>query len=304
MIDTKVDRATYLGSHDIAAIMGDHPFLTKMGVFLNKTGKQQDQDDKPWLYWGNELQRPILKKYCEKEGLHSFAGERFKRHDKYPCIGSTPDTTIADLKKSVDAKNVRYKDDQWGEEYTDEVPRYVLWQAHCHMTTWDHDVCDIPVLFSGCDHQIFRIERNEDISEAIIEIAVEFWRNHVLANEPPDFDGSEATYRYLRKKFPSHTDELRPATEAETALIEAMQISDQLIKDTENASATMKQKLQGFIGTSMGLTSEFGKVTWKEQKGATRIDSKLVKALYPEVFQECSKTGDPVRVFRKAYAKK
>ena len=303
MVKSEVDRSTYLGSHDIAAIMGDHPFLTKMQVFLNKTGIPEDISDRPWIRWGNVMQGPILQEYCRKEDYFAIEKEEFRRHEKYDFIGSTPDGTIIDLKKSIDAKNQRFKTIEWGEEYSDQVPRYVLWQAHCHMTTWNHDVCDIPVLFSGCDHEIFRIEKDPEISEAIIEIAHTFWNDHILTKEPPDFDGSEATFQYLRKKFPSHTDELRAATTEEAAIMLALKILDEEKETNKKQIDLAKQQLQDAIGSDMGLTSGLGKVTWKEQKGATRIDSKMLKDLHPEIAKECSNTGDSLRVFRKAFKK-
>lgn len=298
--EIEVDRKSYLGSHDIAAVMGDHPFMKRMDVFMNKTGEskfvQTEQQE-----WGLLNEQAILFKYGEKTELHTTYFNHFQRHKDHEWMGGHSDAVFFKERRGVDAKNIRFKGHEWGEAGTDQVPRYVLWQAHHFMTLYDFDVWDICVLFSGCQHEIYTVQRDQSISDSILEIGQEFWENHIVKGIAPEIDDSEACRLYLRKKYPSHDDELRVATVSECLLMAELRDAEAVKKINEATVIGLKNHLQDMIGGSKGLVSPFGNVTWKHQAGARRIDTKKLKAEHPEIAKQCTKQGDGGRVFRKSF---
>ena len=50
--------------------------------------------------------------------------------------------------------------------------------------------------------RVQKIERDEDIIQYLINMERDFWLNHVEKDEPPMFDGSEASTRLLKKMYP------------------------------------------------------------------------------------------------------
>jgi len=300
-----VDRASYLGSHDIAAIMGQHPYKSKMDVWLEKTGQKDPFEITEQMEWGLINEANIVAKWAQKIGLTMYESNVFRRHPEFEFIGGHADAVSLDGLIGMDAKNIMFKDEKWGDEGSDEVPRYTLWQGHHFLLLFPEvKTWDVVPLFTGCHHEVFTIQRDDEMCQLIIETATTFWNEHVLTKNPPDFDGSLATFAYLKKKYKHHTDELRNATPEEVQLIDYLQKLEILIKNHEGEMDQIKQELQDAIGSDKGLISELGKITWIEQKGSTRLDSKLIKAEYPEIFEQCSKTSDPLRVFRKAFTKK
>lgn len=304
-LNTEVDRSTYIGSHDIAAIMGEHPFLSRMEVFMRKTGQMPDFETTEQMEWGLLNEPAILLKYVKKKhNLTPFQSNYFARHPKHEWMGGHADAINFDIKVGVDAKNIRFKGKEWGEPGTDQVPRYVLWQAHHFMTLFDFPVWDIAPLFSGCEHEIYTVERDQDISNSIIEIGQEFWEKHVKEGIAPDIDETEASRLYLRNKYPNHDDELRTASKDEAELMGNLRDAEAFKKSTQKDIDAMKNYLQEMIGKSKGLASSFGHITWKHQGGARRIDVEKLRKQFPNAAKSCTIQSTGGRVFRQNFDKR
>ena len=59
----------------------------------------------------------------------------------------------------------------------------------------------IAVLIGGNKFVYKKIERDEDIIQYLINMERDFWLNHVEKDEPPMFDGSEASTRLLKQLY-------------------------------------------------------------------------------------------------------
>lgn len=62
-------RRTGIGGSDVASILGLSPWRTPYQVWEDKTGRGEDQDDTPALYWGRLLEDPIRQAYADSTGL-------------------------------------------------------------------------------------------------------------------------------------------------------------------------------------------------------------------------------------------
>ena len=60
----------------------------------------------------------------------------------------------------------------------------------------------IAVLIGGNKFVYKKIEQDEDIIQYLINMERDFWLNHVEKDEPPMFDGSEASTQLLKKMYP------------------------------------------------------------------------------------------------------
>src|SRR5690606_17643309 len=63
----------------------------------------------------------------------------------------------------------------------------------------------LAVLIGGQRFVHKRIERDDELIQQLIEIERDFWENHVLANVPPELDGSPASTELVKRMYPQAT---------------------------------------------------------------------------------------------------
>ena len=291
------DRSTYLGSHDTSAIVGDNPFMNRMDVYLAKKKLTDGIEQTERMTWGLKLQPQILDAFSERKGVE-LEPERFIRHKKLTWFGGTPDGTIKGRKEGVDAKCIRFAGDDWGDEDTDQVPRYILWQCHHFMTLMNYDRWHVAALVGGQELRCYKVERDKELSDMIIEADRAFWEEHVLKEIPPEIDGSGSAKTYLDKKYVSHDEEIRVATDAEADLMLKLKDARTQLEEARALELLYQNKLRQAIGENAGLASEYGKITWKQQKGRMTFDSRSLQLENKELYEKYLKQGEPMRVFR------
>ncbi len=291
------DRSTYIGSHDTAALAGHSPYLTPMQVYMNKVGLEQDLEGEH-LQWGLALEGPIVDEYCARESI-SMVVESFALSEDYDFLGCSPDGMNGGRKIGMDAKNVRFKTDEWGEPGTDEVPKHLLWQAHHMLTVTGFKRWDIAALFSGCKLEIFQIDRDQELCDIIVDMAGSFWNNHVQPRIEPAFDGSEAAASYLLKKYPKGQEIVRMADADESQLMRELKAVLDNQKQLDELVNEIKNKIKDKIGSDKGIIdSIMGKVLWSNVRASKKFNSKVLKEKYPEIYEECKILGNEYRMFR------
>jgi hypothetical protein len=83
---------------------------------------------------------------------------------------------------------MEFRDGEFGEEGTDQVPPRVIAQCQHQCYTGDLDRVWVPVMlpFRGrLARKLYKVERSEKIIAAILEVGRTFWHNHVLPRIPP-----------------------------------------------------------------------------------------------------------------------
>ena len=86
----------------------------------------------------------------------------------------TPDYKVTGQRVNIQIKTSRHGDD-WGEQWTDEIPPLYLVQVQHEMEILDYDMTHVPVLIGGNDFRIYQVERDREFG-AIISAAIdEFW---------------------------------------------------------------------------------------------------------------------------------
>ena len=295
------DRGTYLGSHDTSAIFGLNPFMSPINVYMNKLGMSvhRNEDDIPeQLQWGLNLQPAILKEFAKRMKCELENEERFIRHPELTWFGGTPDATIVGAKAGVDAKNIRFGRDKWGEEGSDEVPEYVAMQCHHFMTLLGYERWYVAVLFAGCELKVYEVARDDEISDMIIKTDSAFWRDHIEKEIPPELDDSASWRKYVERKFPKDNGDVRLATTDEILLLDQYRRQNALLKRREERVEELKTRLCASLGESAGITCELGRVSYKQAKGRVTLDGKRLKEEMPDVAKQYEKTGSPYRILR------
>jgi predicted phage-related endonuclease len=170
----------------------------------------------------------------------------------------------------VEAKTTG-KDEEWGPEGTDEIPERVLIQVHEQMyvtscaTGRECRVAWVPVLIPGFRHlevRTYRVERNDSLMEAAIEIGARFWKEHVATDTPPDvFLPSLDMLKRARR-------EPNKITDVSDSLVQQWVEANEQKKAAEKNEGRAKAELIAALGDAEGGQYSFGIVTYYSQHRA------------------------------------
>lgn len=297
-------RRTYLGSHDTSAISGLNPYRKPVNVYMDKLGMSVHQEPTERMRWGLMLQSAILDEFAERMGGVELEPERFMRHPLLPWFGGTPDGTIAGRKAGVDAKNVQFNRGEWGEEGTDQVPRYILFQCHHFLALTGYEVWYVAALFGGCELRVYEVERDAELADMIIGMDGEFWTEHIEKEVPPEIDGSEGWKKYTERMHPKDNGLIRAATADEVIALRELHTVTKARKEYEQREEELKNILRNSIGDDAGIDcGEYGKVSYRLGKGRTSIDTEALKDNFPDIVKQCTRIGNPTRTLRPTFPK-
>ena len=188
--EQREQRKKYIGSTDVAAILGVDKYRTAWDIYAEKTGKLEPKDEvsNEAMEIGTMLEKAILHNAEKDLGRMILNPERLEfRHDTLPIV-SHPDGIVIKTNEPVDAKTsgiLTRLTDGWGEDGTDQVPEGILVQCHVHMLCTKINACHVPALLGGRGRAMFHINASKDLLEIIADKVDVFWQKHVLADTPP-----------------------------------------------------------------------------------------------------------------------
>ena len=107
----------------------------------------------------------------------------------------------------------------------------------------------------------------------LVERAMEFWENHVAPGVPPPLRGDPSTARYLAERFPSHTEELRPATPEAMELLGEYRAAKAAHEAAARRRDLAKHNLKALVGNASGIE---GVCTWRKRKDSFETDWEAV----------------------------
>lgn len=190
-------RRRYIGSSDAPCLFGADPFKTAADLWLMKTGRAEDAETNDAMRRGNFLEPAIIAWAEEHLGRPLRRTGLFVRRpdcdelcanlDAFlPPCDVAPGGAVIEAKTASTATNP----DEWGEAGSDEVPERVIIQNHHAMWLVGQPcrVAFVPVLlpvFGRFDFRMYRVERNDELAEAIAAEGRRFKREYVDGNTPP-----------------------------------------------------------------------------------------------------------------------
>lgn len=179
---------------------------------------------------------------------------------------------------------------EWGESQEDEIrhgkvvsehkiPIYYETQIQWYMGVTGAKTCYVAVLIGGSDFRIYKVDRDDDLIQALIEKCAAFWLNHVMAKVPP----APVCVQDVTKLHPEDDGDLIEADNAVATDIGELRTITERINDLKRQSEALKTRITEALGDRSGFTIGGEKaVTFKEKK-TTRLDSSALKRDMPEV---------------------
>ena len=184
-------RKKYLGSTDIAAVLGVDKYRTAYDVWLEKTGKaERGNNENEIMYAGTVFEDGVLK-YAETqlgELIHNTEEEPLEYIDTEFGLIDHPDALVKEGGNPVEAKTSGLfgpLPEGWGEIGTDSIPDSYLIQGHVHMICTQKELCHLAAFLGGRGFGLYHIDRDKEIVNIIMEKAHEFWSVFVKTDTPP-----------------------------------------------------------------------------------------------------------------------
>lgn len=275
--EEKKERLYKVTGSRAAACLGMNPHQTPFSVWseiMGHTESEETEETERGHMW-----EPII--IAEAANKMQCLRLEAPRRSVAPWITDKPDALfhrLGDDSKTfhfvVEAKSVggRANDIRfYGDPGTSEVPDHHFVQAHIHLIHYPEvEACIFPALL-GTDLRIhiYRVDRDEEVEQALME-ELEAWHfRHVIGNTPPEVEAGD--YDVIRKISKWAED---PGTEVDPRIEEWARLSVQLrgqIKDIERRRDLARAKVASFMGGRQYINAEWGRVTYKPTKKGDRI---------------------------------
>jgi len=294
------ERRHFLGASDIAALFTDDdgksldPFKTAVDVWTSKVFELAPEVAENSAISIGKRYEAVLREFAAGE-LDTFIQDdpdklRFVNTeilgaDGNPIFAANLDGyTYPDEPLEIVEIKTTGMTGEWGTPGTDDVPFRVNLQVHAQMLCSGMKTAHIAVLLGrwGLAEEMFKVERNEAIINAIIERGTQFWNDHVLTKMPPP-ETEKGNVNIFKRII---REPLKIAAVG-TGIIATWETMRQARIDAEKAEKRAFSALLADLGDAEGAPIDSEReFTYLEQRGADRIDRKVLQQKYPEVYAE------------------
>lgn len=271
-------RKHYITGTDAGKLIGVSPWGGKFAVWLDKTGRAAPVVETPAMKAGKKFESAILQTYAEEMNckLEHVDGYQLITCDKYPRLGASLDGWNHDLQIPVDAKNIKWKNEKWGDAWTDQFPEYYKAQLQVQMMVTGATFAHLAVMFSGQDFFIYSMEYDEDMAQKILDATEEFWP-FVERDKMPEADGSDEATEYIKSEFArGDASTVKEPTEEILEALKGLQKAKLDEKDAQNRKTEFENRIKLFMGDATAIK---GVCTWNNNKDSVKTDWEQVASV-------------------------
>lgn len=283
-------RRNGIGGSDISAICGLNKYKSPVDVYLDKTNSLPQSDmQSEAAYFGNLFEDLVAKEFEKRMEKRVRKRNALLQHKDYPFMLANVDRLVIGEKAGLECKTAsEYKLKLWDE---DKVPQEYILQCQWYMAVTGLPKWYIAVIIGGNKFVTKEVEKDEELIDYLIEIAKNFWENHVMKNIPPSVDGSSACTLLLNELYPKSKEGAEVSLQEEAYdLINKREELRNLSKEVEMQINECENKIKEMLKDyEIGVIKD-RKVIWKSCLRVS-VDGKALKTKYPEIYEECTKTS-------------
>ncbi|QPC47134.1 YqaJ viral recombinase family protein [Mangrovibacillus cuniculi] len=283
-------RTEGIGGSDSSIILGINKWKTPFELWLEKTGQVLPAEiENDVIYFGNVLEDLVAEEFTRRSGKKVRKKNAILQHPEHSFMLANVDGVIVGEKAVLECKTTSaYNAKEWED---DEIPAAYLIQIQHYLAVLgpEYEKAYIAVLIGGQKFVWKEIARDEELITIITNEEKYFWEHHVLANNPPKLDGSSAAEKYIKEKY----DRAAEGKVIDLGTDDKQAIDDYLhLKESIDALQKQMKEYENQIKLSLG-DAELGQVqdklvTWKNVV-SNRVDSKQLKANYPDIYKAVTK---------------
>jgi putative phage-type endonuclease len=263
-------RATGIGSSEIAAIAGEHPYNNAHRVWLSKRGlvEPNPPSDATWL--GHEMEPIIAKRYAAEMGVTLRPGPGTVSHPDHPWALATTDYEWSCGSRIVECKWVGARPMAHWTMEADGAPAYVNLQQQWQMFVRGIDRADTVVIFGAtAEFRIYEFRRDDAIIDALLKIGARFW-SWVENGTPPPVDETDDARKVMAALYPTHRKPLKAAPAGAEEWLWKYVRADDAEEEASKAKLLAGNHLREMIGEAEGIEGPWGTVTWRADKHGKR----------------------------------
>jgi len=268
-------RKHYITGTDAGKLIGVSPWGGQFSVWLDKTGRGGEIAETEAMKWGKRNEGTILKAYAEETDskVEWMDGYDLRTNEAFPRIGASLDGWNHTLGIPVDAKNIRWRDEKWGEAYTDQFPEYYKAQLQVQMMVTGAKFAHLAVLFCGQEFVIYTMDYDEEMAGKILAESDAFWP-YVESDEMPEADGAEGTTNFVKETLSRGKPETeKAATDEIMDAVKNLVNAKKAKKAAEEEEAKWSNVVKVFLGDATVIP---GVCTWKNNKDSVSTDWEAV----------------------------
>lgn len=309
---TSTDREKWLitngfvvGSQDAAAAVGRDPSKSRLALWMEKTGRAASvspgntKGEMVPRFWKSILEPIVVAQYTKRSGNKVKKVNRVlqppdpdlqwmtARQDR-EVSGSDKIRILMSLSVGLAEAGL------WKEG----PPEYIRLEAmHLLAVSGEHAV-DLAVLIGGEKLEIHRIERDEELVAALIQLESEFW-HCVVSDTPPPADGSDSSSQALQHLYPvtrPRCIDLRQNPNLNMAYVELKALKQTILKHRKR-EALLTQQLQLAIGSASRALLAGGEISWTCSGDTTVLDVDQLIADRPNLKARYSRLKKGDRTF-------
>ena len=266
------DRRRFLGSSDIASILGVSPYRSALDCWLDKTQGAPDIDN-PATRRGKRME-PVISAWAQEDfGIEFLHANRRFAHPRAPYQAAEIDREYKEGGEfvNVEIKSVHpFAAREWGEQGTDGLPLHYLCQARWGLHVTGRGLC---VVFAGVGDELkrFEVPRDDSLIAEMSRQGADFWSTYVKGGLRPDIDPNHArVFETIRRLFPGTNGQTVTATPALEHWYAVLQEAAEKAKQYESVADGAKAHIVAEMGEAAQMAFADGqamKRAKRERKG-------------------------------------
>lgn len=289
-------RKNGIGGSDAGAVCGLNPYRTAIQVYQDKISDEVEEIDNEAMRQGREFEDYVARRFMEATGKKVRRANAMFYDEEHPFMFADVDRMVVGENAGLECKTASpYMADKWQDG---DIPLSYQIQCYHYMTVMNADAWYIAVLIYGREFKFYRLERDEEMIDNLIQIERNFWENHVLARSIPDPDGSKIADKVIAEYYKDSVSEVISLIGFNDKLQRRQEVVE-LIKKLETEKKQIEQEVKLYMGNAEQAENESFRVSWKPVS-KNELDTKRLKEEAPEIYEKYKKKTQIRRLYVKA----
>lgn len=255
-------------------------YAVRQGV---RVGALHPRTGRPVVYTPRGAERRATGSLAD-ELVHWLGTLRHPDHDFIGCHVDGWELSSSDqVTDPIEAKTSSvFRAKEWGEPGTDQSPdEYVIQDQHISLVVGalrggQHFAPPVrtPVLIGGQAWKVFEVAPHHGLQARLVDLYVEFWKNHVERREPPTPRAHELGAEALKRLFPQDGSGERIVSVMDPLhkLVMELRVARRVAKDTYETQLGIENRIKLAMGTTSKLIGNGWSITWKNDRDRLEID--------------------------------
>lgn len=274
-----------IGGSDVAAIMGLSPWKSPLEVWLEKTNRAEapDLSDKESVAMGTELEGDVLEMYRRRHPKSKVQRvNAILSSIARPWAQASLDGIVRDPELGWGVLEI--KTGSKNSEWESGVPVHYLTQVTHYLSVTGYAFADVAALIGdfGLHYHEYRVMRDEEDIQAVVESVDEFWADYVEKDcLPPHVTALSSEGKALYELYKRSDGEMEPNDAIRTEKLARLTLDlAERIQEATSQKLSASNELKRLVGEHKGIITPDYVITWvrsEKRDGGIRIKAKREK---------------------------